>query len=246
MRKSNIILLCLTPIYIWLAQLTGFFHEYAHSFTAWILGFKANPIDIIYGGWSWQNILFLANVNENVNYTLIDQLGHRHWISLIAFAGLGFATLPIYLITLYLLRKNFNSYLYYLIFWINLTNLRELWAYIPLRALSTYADIANINYGLGISYWWIFILISPLVAWGVWNFFSNTLENSYEKLGLYSSSSKATLLIITVIFFFGMTCLQILTANYNLITRILTWSALFAIPFILYICWPKKAMPNDR
>lgn len=240
MRKSNIILLWLTPIYIWIAQLTAFIHEYAHSFTAWALGFKINPFDIIYGGWNWQNIIFLANIDENVNYALIDQLGQRHLISLIAFAGPGIATLSIYLITLYLLRKNFNSYLYYLVFWINLVNIRELWAYVPLRALSTTADIANINYSLGISSWWIFILISPLVAWGVWNFFSNTIQNSYQKLGLFSTSSRVSLLIITIIYFFGLTCLQILTVNYNLITRALTWSSLLAIPFILFLCWPKQ------
>ena len=46
MRKSNVILLWLTPIYIWIAQLTAYVHEYGHSFTAWALGFKANPLDI--------------------------------------------------------------------------------------------------------------------------------------------------------------------------------------------------------
>lgn len=240
MRKSNAILLWLTPIYILIAQLTAYIHEYAHSFTAWILGFKTNPLDIIYGGWGWQNVLFLANIDENVNYTLIKQLGHQHWISLIAFAGPGIGSLSVYLITLFLLRKKFNSFLYYLVLWINLINIRELWAYVPLRALSSTADIANINHSLNISQWWIFILISPLVAWGAWNFFSNTLKNSYEKLGLFSKSSRAALFIITVIYFFTLTCLQILTANYNSITRELTWMSLIFMPYILIFCWPKK------
>lgn len=249
MRKSNIVLLWLTPIYIWIAQLTAYFHEYAHSFTAWALGFKANPFDIIYGGWSWQNLIFLANIYENVNYTLIDQSGHRHLISLIAFSGPGI-TLFIYLVTLYLLRKNFNSFLYYLVFWINLVNIREFFAYVSLRSFSTSADIANFNYSssdianinhsLSISPWWIFILITPLLVWAVWNFFSNTLQNAYEKLGLFSISSKATLFILTVVYFFVMTYLQILTANNNLITNALTWSSFIAIPFILFYCWPKR------
>ncbi|OGV27199.1 MAG: hypothetical protein A3F18_07235 [Legionellales bacterium RIFCSPHIGHO2_12_FULL_37_14] len=246
MRKSNIFLLWLTPIYIWIAQLTAYIHEYAHSFTAWSLGFKANPLDIIYGGFSWQNLILLANIDENVNYVLIDQLGHRHLISLIAFAGPGIATLSIYLITLYLLRKKYNKYLYCLVFWINLINLRELWAYVPLRALSTTADIANINYSLGLSSWWIFILISPLVAWAVWNFFSNTIGNAYEKLGLFSISSKATLLILTVVYFFALTWLQILTANYNFITNTLTWSSIIAMPLILFFYWPKKTPSYNK
>lgn len=246
MRKSKVILLWLTPLYIWIAQLTAYIHEYAHSFTAWALGFKNNPLDIIYGGWSWQNIIFLANIDENVNYVMIDQLGHRHLISLIAFAGPGIGTLAIYFISLFLLRKNFNRYFYYLLLWINLVNIRELWAYVPLRALSTYADVANINYSLGISHWWIFILISPLVAWGVWNFFANTLKNAYEKLGLFSKSSKATLFILTISYFFAITWLQILTANYNLVTRALTWYSLIAIPFILLFYWPTRIVKNHK
>lgn len=251
MHKSKIILLWLTPIYIWIAELAAFIHEYAHSFTAWALGVKVNPFDIIYGGWSWPNLIFLVNINENVNYALIDQSGHRHLISLIAAAG-PIATLVVYLISLYLLRKRFSSYLYYLVLWINLAQIRELWAYIPLRSFSTHADIANMNYmsdvinfnySLGISDWWIIILLSPLVAWSAWNFFANTLKNSYEKLGLFSTSSKAILLILTVIFFFGLTCLQILASNYNLIIRVLTWSSLIAIPFILFFCWPKRRYP---
>lgn len=239
MRKSNV-LLWLTPFYILIADLTIFIHEWAHSFTAWALGFMSNPLDIIYGGWSWVNIIFLANVDENVNYALIEQLGHKHLISLIAFAGPGIGTLSIYLISLYLLRKNFNKYLYYLVLWINLSNIRELWAYVPLRTWSTHADIANINHSLDLSPWWIFILISPLVAWGVWNFFSNTLKNAYQKLGLFSTSSQATLLILAMIFFFGLTCLQILTADYNFATRALTWASLALIPVILLSCWPSK------
>jgi hypothetical protein len=239
MRKSNIIFLWLTPIYIWLAQLTAYIHEYGHSFTAWALGLKDNPLDIIYGGWNWQNIIFLANIDENVNYVLIGQLGHRHLISLIAFAGSA-ATLLIYLVTLYLLRKRFNSYLYGLILWMNLISIRELWAYVPLRALSTTADFANINHSLDISPWWIFILVSPFVAWIVLNFFSNTLQNAYEKLGLFSTSSKEILFVLTVIYFFTLTGLQILTANYNAITNTLTWASFIAIPFIIFFCWPKK------
>lgn len=239
MRKSNVILLWLTPIYILLAQLTAYLHEFGHSFTAWALGFKNNPLDIIYGGWNWQNLFFLANIDENVNYAWINQSGHHSLISLIAFAG-PFVSFLIYLITLYLLRKKFNSYLYYLIFWINLINVRELWAYVPLRSLSSTADIANINHSLDLSPWWIFILITPFIAYAVWHFFSNTLKNAYEKLGLFSSASKATLFILTVIYFFTLTGLQILTANYNSVTNALTWASFIAMPFILFFYWPKE------
>lgn len=242
MKKSTILLLCLTPLFIWVAQLTAFFHEYAHATTAWIFGFKSNPFDIIYGGWNWPNMLFLANIDENVNYDLINQMGHGKFISLIAFAGPGIATLSIYLITLYLLKKSFNQYLYYLVLWINLANIRELWAYVPLRALSTHADIANINHSLNISPWWIFIFVTPFVLWGVCHFFVNTLKQAYQKLGFYTYHSQVALLIWAVLFFFSMTYLQIFMADYNFITKMLTGLSMILAPVILYYCWPSKRM----
>lgn len=60
-------------------------HEYAHSFMAWLLGYKSNPLAITYGGTSWQNLLGLIHIDENVNYPMIfhkDMEFKRHSLHL--------------------------------------------------------------------------------------------------------------------------------------------------------------------
>jgi len=41
-------------------------------------------------------------------------------------------------------------------------------------------------------------------------------------------------------YFFTLTGLQILTANYNSVTNVLTWASFIAMPFIFFFYWPKK------
>jgi hypothetical protein len=66
------------------------------------------------------------------------------------------------------------------------------------------------------------------------------VKNAYEKLSLFSSGSKVALFILTVMYFFTLTGLQILTANYNSVTNALTWASFIAMPFILFFCWLRK------
>ena len=55
------LIILLTPIYFILAAwVSALPHEYAHSVTAWMLGFKQHPFGIQYGHLTWQNILFFA------------------------------------------------------------------------------------------------------------------------------------------------------------------------------------------
>ncbi|MDJ1506629.1 hypothetical protein [Xanthocytophaga agilis] len=46
-------------------------HEYSHSFTAWALGWMANPLALDYGPATLSNILFLRDVSDNVSYDQI-------------------------------------------------------------------------------------------------------------------------------------------------------------------------------
>jgi hypothetical protein len=50
MRLRPALFWLLVVIQLWLAHVIGFLmHEYAHSFTAWLLHYKANPLDLDYG-----------------------------------------------------------------------------------------------------------------------------------------------------------------------------------------------------
>jgi hypothetical protein len=53
-----------------------FVHEYAHSGTAWLLGYKSNPLAIEYGRFNLPNRLTFHEVDENVDYPSIFAQGH--------------------------------------------------------------------------------------------------------------------------------------------------------------------------
>ena len=62
-------------------------HEYAHSFSAWMLHAKANPLALDYGGLNLDNVLFLDDIDENVDYAPLFAAGRGLAASFIAVAG---------------------------------------------------------------------------------------------------------------------------------------------------------------
>src|SRR5579872_3014576 len=91
-------------------------HEYAHSLVAWLYGYKSNPLNIHYGTLTWQNIIFIHGINENVNFSLMNANKDYFVMGLAAFAGPGIATVFIYALSLFLLRCQAvkrHTYLYY-------------------------------------------------------------------------------------------------------------------------------------
>src|SRR3990167_5480682 len=99
---------------------------------AWILGFKSNPFLLHFGGTSWQNLLLLSHIDENVNYHLIFSSVHPADVSLVAFAGPVIANGSLFLIS-YFLTKNSKvkqkPFLFYFIFLFNVMNLGNLFDY---------------------------------------------------------------------------------------------------------------------
>ena len=104
-KVTPINLILLTPVFILLSHyLVVFIHEYAHAFTAWILGYKNNPFDLNYGGTSLGNLLLLSNIDQKINNNLIYSLGHPGHVALIAFAGPG-VVIFLFFLSSWLMRK---------------------------------------------------------------------------------------------------------------------------------------------
>jgi hypothetical protein len=147
-----------------------FQHEYAHSGTAWVLGFKANPLAIIYGNLHLSNILLQLQMDENVEYTAIFNAGQGGAAATIALAG-WISNLVFYLACTVVLKR----YLHRLrpagllfLFWVALMECANLWSYSPVRTITTEYDMGNVAHGLGISSWTLFpfvVLPTVLVAW---------------------------------------------------------------------------------
>src|SRR3990167_6127809 len=168
-------LLLITPIFILLAHYLAVFpHEYAHATMAWILGFKNNPFNIIYGGKSVGNIFLLSHVDENVNYKMIYDAGYRDYISMIAFSGPGIGNGLLFIVSLVLLKNTVvkkHSYFYYFLFWFNLMNLGNFYDYVPIRTFASSGDVFNFVFGINISPWWVFIFLGFLLFFFFFFFF---------------------------------------------------------------------------
>src|ERR1700712_4010926 len=101
--RANIKFALLTTFLVLLTHAVAFLlHEYSHSFLAWALGFKANPLALEYGRPTLRNIILLGDVEENVDYKQIVAGGNGIWGGIIALAGAGVG----------------NGLLYFLCYWL--------------------------------------------------------------------------------------------------------------------------------
>ena len=82
-----------------------FLHEYSHSTTAWLMGFKANPLAITYGPFDMSNVLLQQDVDENVDYGPMLASGHGIQVALIALAGPGIGNGLLYVVVAVVLAR---------------------------------------------------------------------------------------------------------------------------------------------
>jgi len=80
-------------------------HEYAHSFMAFALGYKSDPLVIHFGGTSVGNLISLINIDEQVDYAPMFARGDGPAAALVGIAGPGLANGTMYLLSLFLLRR---------------------------------------------------------------------------------------------------------------------------------------------
>jgi hypothetical protein len=251
-KATRLKLILLTPVFIIFSHYFAVFpHEYAHSFMAWILGYKSNPLQLNYGGTSWNNLLLLSNINENVNYRQILNDGHFFYVALIAFSGAWIANLLLFILSLYLLKQKTvkqKPYIFYFTFWFNLMNLGNFYDYVPMRTFANYGDIYGIVVGLNISPWWIYIMVGYLVAFLIWHFFTSTLISAYKNFEISSTPLRAGLMITSVLILFGFfsgiigISLSPDPKNFNIdVSHFLSLTSFLMIPGVVLACWPTRA-----
>lgn len=242
-RTVEIKLILITPFLILVAHYLAMLpHEYAHSFMAWLLGYKSNPFTLTYGGASWLNLLFLTHMDENVNYSMIFSTGRSYHAALIAFAGPGIANGAMFFISLWLLTKKSikqHFYLVYFLFLFNLMNVGNFYDYVPIRTFARHGDAANFEFGLGISPWWVYAIGGYIVAFSIWHFFARTMIAAFIDLKAVSTVSRAALMIVCVVILFGFFG----TAgffDYGDISYFLSATSLLAIPALIVVLWPTR------
>ncbi len=239
----------ITVVFILISHYLAFLlHEYSHSFMAWILGFKTNPLAIIYGGEGWLNLLLLAHADENVNYPLIFASAHPAYASLVAFAGSGIANGSLYAISYFLLKNKKvqqTPLLFYFLIFFNLMNLGNFYDYVPIRTFAAFDDVHNFVMGLNISPWWVYVIAGYIVAFLIWQFFTKTLISAYIHLHMTKTAQKASLMILCVFILFGyfggfLYIYPYGQAAVGNITYFLSATSLLAIPGVAIALWPTR------
>jgi hypothetical protein len=160
-------------------------HEFAHSFMAWALGHKSDPLVIRWGGTGLANLLLLLNIDEQVDYPTLFAHGDGLAVAIIGFVGPGLANGGMYLLSLLLLRLEAvrrRGLAFMLAFWFNFMNVGNFCCYVPIRTFEQTGNIGHIVQGLGISPWLALLVLGTPTALAMWFLFTRTLPDALVRL----------------------------------------------------------------
>ena len=227
----------------WLAHALGYFlHEFGHSFTAWISGYKASPLALTYGHLTPANLLIQSDIEENVEYGPIFAAGKGTLAALIAGAGV-FANIVLYLGSrkLYSISKRRDwkpAGLFCFLFC--LMNAGNFIDYVPVRTFTTHGDMVTLERGLQISPWWVLVVAGIPFAWAIWRFLHILLPDARYFLFPESQVRQIALVVTSCFMMFGYYGSSGLHGYGEMSRRISLFSVLVILPAALILCWPRK------
>ena len=111
--------------------------------------------------------------------------------------------------------------------------------YVPIRTFATHGDITNLVMGLGISPWYIYIVLGYVVAFVIWHFFTRTLIHAFMHLQLTTTALQASLMMVSVMLLFGYFGMAGFL-DYGQISHFLSATSVILIPGIIVVCWPTR------
>lgn len=177
-----------------LQSLVVVLHEFTHSSMAWALGNMKSPLDIV-----WGNPLTMTGWDEGVDYSRIFAQGRNLQAAIIGFCPLVMHSI-VTGIGIFLLRGQWlfhRKWLFHVVYWLVVVNLMELIAYVFMRSFSGHGDIGIFDRGTGLSPWWIFIIGSALLSWGLLLFFRHALPRLQNLFAQDDSATMWMMLILT-------------------------------------------------
>jgi hypothetical protein len=215
-----------TFVFVFVAHAMAYLtHEYSHSLMAWSLGWVAQPFDIDYGSASAHNFIFLDDVSDNVNYGPIFASGHGGSAALIAFAGPFIGNGLLYFILYGLTSIGFiksRRFLLSFLYWLSLMCAANVWSYVPIRAITTHADIALMARGLGISTWTLFPFVMIVSSSITYHFFCKMFPKVYKTVVGEVEGNLAFLIAFTSFWYFSFFGADGISGSYGLISQILS------------------------
>jgi hypothetical protein len=235
----------------WFAHALGYvIHEYAHTFTAWAVGFKENPLALNYGHLTPQNIAFLLDIDENVEYARIFAAGKGYLASMIAAAGVLLGNGVFYFVARGLYssaKRRHQRVLGLFAFLYCLMNVGNFLGYVPVRTFATHADMATLEKGLHASPWWVVAVLGIPFAIAIWHFFSTLLPDARGFLFPDQRIQRAALLVLSSFTVFVFPFGAVGFRGYGETSR---WISIFSscvlFPMVVMFCWPREAEHGVR
>lgn len=176
---TNLVFILLTFVVILVTHAIAYLtHEYSHSLAAWALGWMDRPFGIDYGSATLDNVLFLNSVDDNVTYSRIFDAGHGVEASVVALSGPFMGNGLLYFILYGIARARAvraRPVVTTFIYWLSLMCAANVFSYVPIRAITTHADISLAAQGLGISTLVLFPFVMIPAGYIVFHFFGRTL-----------------------------------------------------------------------
>jgi hypothetical protein len=223
-------------------------HEYAHSFMAFALGYKSDPLVIHFGGTSVGNLISLINIDEQVDYAPMFARGDGPAAALVGIAGPGLANGTMYLLSLFLLRRpsvRRNAFLFMLVFWFNFMNVANFFDYVPIRTFASHGDIGHITQGLGISAWTALVVLGIPTSLAMWFLYTRTLPQALGRIAPDSPFRQGFIVTLSVVIMFGYFGLAGFV-GYGEPSHTLSVLSLCLIPIMLIACRPSRRWMRAR
>ena len=219
-----------------------FMHEYAHSFTAFALGYKGNPFQIHFGGTGLLNLLLLGGVDEHVDYRNMFNHGAGWAVAMVALAGPALGNGITYFASLALVdseaAKRYD-WLALFAFALHVMSVGNFFAYVPIRTFVDHGDIAHITQGLGISPWIALVVLGIPTLLSMWWLFLRTMPRTIKQLAPGCPIRQRALVAVTVSIIFGFFGLAG-WVNYGPISHALSCVSAFAGAITLVFVWLRR------
>ena len=196
----------LTLLLLWTIHAVVFFaHEYAHSFTAWLLGWKADPLDLNYGHLTTGNLLVQIQIDENVEYDPIFAAGHGWQAGLIAAAGMvlgnGLITYSISRWGYSAARRHGSRTWAMAFYWMCVASIGNFIDYVPVRTFSFHGDMHTLEKGFSCSPWWIMLVLGIPTAIALLHFLVKFEPQALQWLFPQSAARRGILVFLTAFIF---------------------------------------------
>jgi hypothetical protein len=195
-------------IQIYVTHALGFMvHEYAHSTTAWLFGWKANPLALNYGHLSVGNLLAQLDIDESVDYAPIFADGHGVLAGVIAAAGAvignGLISFPVSLWGFAWARRVGSRTWAMFFYWLCVMSVGNFWDYVPVRTFAPHGDMATVAQGFGCSPWWVLVVLGLPFGVGIVYFFVRFAPRAVRWLLPESRARRCVVVLLTAAGFFG-------------------------------------------